>query len=183
MGSFYTNVTLIGAPTKKVVKWLGKHQRQALVASQDRYTVVFDAGAEVQDGSNAALARDLSSEFRCPAIAVTVHDDSVLYLEVFEGGRGVDRYDSSPGYFTWDGEGEPPDPEGGNADELVRIVGTGDGASVEEILRGEYVFENERHRALVEALGLPPLSHRTGYQYLADGEYPPGTDERSFAKA
>jgi hypothetical protein len=183
MGSFYTNVTLIGPPTKKVMKWLGKHNRQALVASEHRYTVVFDAGAEAQDGSNATLARDLSSEFRCPVIAVTVHDDSVLYLDLFEGGRATDRYNSSPGYFTWDGDGELPRPEGGNADELVRLCGAGDRATVEKTLRGEYVFENERHRALAEALELPLLSHGTGYQYLADGEYPPGTDARTFTRA
>lgn len=182
MGSFYTNVTAIGPSAPKVAKWLTKGGRRAFLASDDRCTVVFDAQAEAQDESNAVLARDLSAVFECPVVAVTVHDDSVLLLEAFDRGSQVDRYNSSPGYFTWDGEGEPPRPQGGNAIELLRLCGRGDLRRLEDLLQGEFLFENERHRALIQELGLPIASHGVGYQYLAEGEYPSGTDVRNFTR-
>jgi hypothetical protein len=181
VGSFYTNVTVVGAPAKKITKWLKKEGRRGFVASDNRCTVIFDAQAEKQDGSNAALASDVATAFRCPTIAVTVHDDSVLYFDVYEAGQHIDHYDSAPGYFTWDGEGEPPEPKGGAAGELVRLFDSGDAEKVEEILRGKYDFAPDRHRDLLTELRLSRLSHGCGYDYLAEGDYPPGADATTFS--
>lgn len=182
VGSFYTNVTLVGAPAKKVTRWLSRRGRSGFVASDDRYTVVFDQLAEAQDGTNAALARDLSSEFRCPTVAVTNHDDDVLYVDVYDSGMHVDHYDSAPGYFTWDGEGDPPEPEGGRAVELARLFGADAYENVEEVLRAAYDFEHDRHLALISSLRLSPLAHGAGYDYLAAGDYPPGAVAATFVR-
>ena len=143
--------------------------------------IVFDQLAETQDGTNAMLARDLSAEFRCPAIAVTIHDDDVLYFDVYEMGRQVDHYNSAPGYFTWDGDGDPPAPEGGRTLELARLFGADDPEQVEEVLRNHYDFEHDRHLALLSCLHLSPLAHGAGYDYLNAGEYPPGTSASTFS--
>jgi hypothetical protein len=181
VGSFYTNVTVVGAPAKKITKWLKKEGRRGFVASDSRCSIIFDAQAEKQDGSNGALGRDIATAFRCLTIAVTVHDDSVLYFDVYQGAQHVDHYDSAPGYFTWDGEGDPAEPEGGAAVELVRLFDSGDPEMVEEILRGKYDFDHDRHLALLTQLRLPPLAHGYGYDYLAEGDYPPGADATSFS--
>jgi hypothetical protein len=130
-------------------------------------TVVLDADAEFPV-SLSELAHDLSSEFVCPVLVVVVSHSDVLSYELWHAGELRDRYCSMPHYP------ESGSPEGGNAADLARVMG-GDGcdlAAVERILRVEYangafLFEEERHRALAAALGLPEYAAGFGYRYLA----------------
>src|ERR1700730_1640667 len=139
MGAFYTNVTLALQGTKSS-RGCARKGRSAFVAAEGGRVIVFDARAEAQDGSNAILGKSLSAAFECRALAVTVHDDDILFLAAFEAGSLVDDYNSAPGYFTWDGEGEPPGPSGGSAAELTRLFGANESAPVEAALRGEFDF-------------------------------------------
>jgi hypothetical protein len=48
--------------------------------------------------------------------------------------------------------------------------------------RGPHRFAHERHRALVNALGLPDCAVATGYNYLEEGEFPHGLSGKDFEK-
>src|SRR6187455_1673439 len=98
MGNFYVNYTLRGPEPETVAAALTG--RSAIVTPQDnRSVVVFDAEAESQDlGVFDAVGRRLSTELKCPVLAVLNHDDDVLLYRLFENGRLVDEYNSAPAY-------------------------------------------------------------------------------------
>lgn len=189
MGNFYTNITLRTGDQASVVNALRAGGRDALVSHPEHgCTVVFDSECEEQDLDTLhELADTLSQELRCPALAVLDHDDDVLSVSLHENGRMTDRYDSAPGYFE-SGPGRAP--EGGDAARWCQAFASANVAGVESVLRaasgasggGPYVFEVDRHDALVQALGLPTVAVGTGYNYIEDGEYPPGTSEDSFMR-
>jgi len=138
------------------------------------YTVVLDADSDWGGPSVSELAQDLSAQFACPVLSVAVHDDDVTYYELWNAGEHRDTYDSTPSFSDPEKRGPP---EGGNATELVRLIGREacDEAVVERILRAAhgmggpntYLFEHERHAALIAALGLPDNAAGFGYRYLA----------------
>jgi hypothetical protein len=187
MGSFYTNITLRTSQQASVVSALRSAGRTALVSrSVNNCTMVYDRETEDQDLDTLRdLADSLSETLRCPALAVMNHDDDVLIISLHEDGGLVDEYNSSPGYFDT-GPGEAP--EGGDAKRLCKAFGATDVDAVEAALRAEnaaaggpgFVFETERHEALVNALGLPVIAVSTGFNYLEEGEYPPDTTAESF---
>ena len=116
-----------------------------------------------------------------------VHDDDILLYSLHDNGKRVDEYNSSPAYFDT-GPGEPP--EGGDASVLCRAFGVTSTAGVEEVLHmpngagsGEgYIFESERHHALVEALGIPTFAVQTGYDYIEEGELPDDLAADTFTR-
>jgi len=189
MGSFYTNITLRTTESAAVVAALRSGKRTALVSPPvSGCTVVYDRECEDQDLEVLnGLASSLAATLRCPALAVLVHDDDVLIYTLHEDGELVDEYNSAPEYFE---SGEFGPPEGGDAERLSRVFGGGDVAKAEEVLRAEragdrdegYVFESERHQALVEAIGLPMLAVSTGFNYIEAGELPEGVTEASFTR-
>ena len=173
MGNFYTNVTLYGADRTKALALL-KGRNAAVSPTVREFTVVWDEESELQDERILeALTKRLSYELDCPAWVVLNHDDDVLSYVLFAGGAELDRYNSCPGYF--DGSGS--EPEGGKPTLLAKVFGVESAAkSIEHILRTreEYAFALERHRALIEALGMPSFGVGLGYKYLTNGELPPG---------
>ncbi len=182
MGRFYTNITLKGPPRDTIEATLRGLKRRAIVTPTcDGVTVVFDAASEAQDGQVYELASTLSLDLSCLALAVTNHDDSVLYFRVFEGGQLIDSYDSCPSYFE---DVEPMLPSGGDAALLCRAFARpGNTASIDEILRFDaladgagdrYVFETERHADLVDALGLSRYAVGIGFEAVTAGQLPVG---------
>ena len=99
MGSFYTNVTLVGVDAAPVLDWLDGQGRQAYVAIVGPDLVVYDAAGESQDGSHATLAAELSTIFATKALAALNHDDDILFLQAFDQGTLVGEYNSQPDYF------------------------------------------------------------------------------------
>lgn len=185
MGSFYTNVTLRGPKQSPVAEYLASRNRQVLVSpTVDGITVVWDALTESQDPRLLTnLARELSAQFDCPALAALNHDDDLLWLQLHVDGRLIDEYNSAPGYFG----GQPSAmPEGGNAQALCEAFGAeGATARVKRILHQErdtagYVFASKRHAELAEALGIPAELVTTGYRYLTRGETPTGFEPQDF---
>ena len=63
-------------------------------------------------------------------------------------------------------------------------------SGMEAVLRGPnaaaggegYVFESERHQALVEALGTPTIAVQTGFNYIEEGELPEDVDMDSLTR-
>jgi len=182
VGNFYTNITLRSRDTDRIVTSLTELRRPALVAPpSDGFSVVYDRASEDQDPKVIdEAARHLSARLECAALAVVNHDDDVLWLGLYERGKVVDEYTSAPGYF----DGEERAPEGGDAERLCRAFGAeGRDAEVEAALRvpagseAGFVFEFERHQALVQALGLPLIAVGAGFTYIEEGELPDGVVE------
>jgi hypothetical protein len=187
MGSFYTNITLRTTKQSSVVDALRSARRDAFVSEPvSGCTVVFDSECEDQDIEVLkSLASLLSSELRCPALSVLIHDDDVLIYVLHENGKLVDEYNSAPEYFNTADAGAP---EGGNAQVLCRAFGAhGSVGKVDAALRVSrsdeaFVFETERHEELVNALGLPAIAVSTGYNYIEQGELPEGADDSLFVR-
>ena len=177
MGSFYTNITLRTDRHDDVVEALHDLHRDAFVSAAHKGSiVVFDKKCEDQDvDSLKQLAGALSTRLKCPALGVLNHDDDILMYVLFDSGRLLDEYNSSPGYFD---SGPGDEPEGGDASSLGRAFGVASTSGIEEILHTPnaaghddgYAVESERHQALVEALGLPEVAVQAGYNYLEEGE-------------
>ena len=189
MGSFYTNITLRTDRHDDVVAAVEDLEREAFVSRPDKgCVVVYDSKCEDQDIAELKkLAGALSEKLKCAALAVLVHDDDLLVYSLHDNGKFVDEYNSSPEYFD-SGPGQPP--EGGDATALCRAFGVARTPGVEEVLHmpsgagsGEgYIFESERHEALVAALGTPTIAVHTGYNYIEAGELPEGADDDTFTR-
>jgi hypothetical protein len=181
MGNFYANVTLRTTATGAVAQTLGYLRRRALVApARNDSTVVYDEAIETEGPEELGrLAGELSRRHACPALAVLVADDDVLWYGLYRAGRLHHDYDSNPGYDS----GRRASPKGGDAQGLAEAFGVpARAAELEQVLRapsGEdgYIFEHERHAELVRLLGLPDIAVATGYEYLEDGELPEGLEE------
>jgi hypothetical protein len=189
MGNFYTNITIRTDRHDDVVAALHDLERDAYVSPADKgCVVVFDQETEDQDFEGLKkLAGALSSALRSPALAVLVHDDDILMYSLHEDGKQRDEYNSSPEYFE---SGPGAEPEGGDASALCRAFGVASITGVEEVLHTPrasdgadgYVFEHERHEALVEALRIPTFAIACGFNYLEEGECPEGTTPESFTR-
>jgi hypothetical protein len=189
MGNFYVNMTAKGPNQDEVLATLTKLGRKAFVFPTIRGLTTFcDAQAETQEPRLIEeLARKASRDLGCPILCVLNHDDDVLWYGLYERGEVLDEYDSFPGYF----EGHFNPPKGGDAASLCKLVGATNEETVvgvEAILRKPhnedgYIFEVDRHTALVEAVGLPRFSVGAGYRYLERGELPDGLDRESLKQS
>ena len=177
MGNFYTNITLKCPRREEIISELRRLRRKAFVGpTENGSTVICD---EVCDRQNPValgeLARELSRALRCTTLSVLNHDDHILWYQAHKDGCVVDEYDSTPGYF--DAEAESSAPIGGSAGALCSALDVAERSEqVEPILRrpsfgeGGYSVESQRHRDLVEALGLPAYAVGVGYNHLTGGE-------------
>lgn len=187
MGNFYVNITAKGPKQQDLANYLrGKNSSAFLSPTIAGVTTIYEAGCDRQEFKYiSALTADLSRELTCPALAVVNHDDDWFGYEFYRDGLLDHEYDAWPGYF--DPDVGPAPPAGGNAASLCQAFG-GDVGEVERVLRrghedeGRYVFQIERHDALVKALGLPDLSVGYGYKYLSRGDFPPGHKETDFVR-
>jgi len=179
MGNFYVNYTLRGPEPEVVVTAL--KGRSAIVTPKDKGSVVvFDAEAESQDlGVFDAVGRGLSTELRCPVLAVLNHDDDVLLYRLFDDGELLDDYNSAPAYPT-----PSVAPSGGNAELLCKAFEADNPSAVSAILqkpqRGGpdgYLFAVHRHLALVEALGLSVFAVGAGFSQVSADDAPNGVCE------
>lgn len=65
----------------------------------DGLTIVCESQSESQNLNTwHRVARKLSADLSCPALAVMNHDDSVLVCALYDRGELVDQYDSSPDF-------------------------------------------------------------------------------------
>lgn len=190
MGSFYTNVTLRTEQQPDVVAALRAAGRKALVSQPiNGCVVVYDRESEDQDSKVLnKLAGTLSAKLKCAALAVLIHDDDLLVYALFQDGKLADEYVSWPALFD---DSASESPEGGDAEVLARAFGAESNIDqIESVLRQTragnteegFVFEYERHEALVAALGAPTIAVSTGYNYIEQGELPEDTTEESFTR-
>jgi hypothetical protein len=184
MGASYTNITLHGPDQEQVVQCLTQMHRTAYVSpTVDNYTVVYDRETEDQDAAHLiGLASQLSTAFECPALAVLVHDSDILAYWLFEEGTLADEYDSAPGYF--DGRAGAP-PSGGDPEKLcaafsaegavvgvAQILEAVESKSTQADWSSGYVFAEDIHQDLAQALGMPSFAVSVGYRCLEVGGPP-----------
>ena len=188
----YTNITFAGPTQERLVEVLRRLQWHAYVSpTVDGVTTVFEFASEaLQPEVIRDLAGDLSGAFDCPALAVINQRDSVLSFWLFEGGKQTVAYDSCPSYF-W-GEHLPPAVE--NVMRLCEAFGAPRAAPrVREVLTYDkldpanrqsrrYLSEMERHRDLLDALGLPSQAAGAGFCAIRDGTVPQGFDAEALAR-
>lgn len=179
VGNFYTNITLRGgrATQAAAVELLRSLDREAYVTADDAgVVVVYDAQCEDQDVQILSdLARDLSRELDCVALAALNHDDDLLILELWEQGDGVDEYNSNPAAtsdydaLTEDDEG----PAGGDPEALAELFDVEDRTDgIEAVLTqpGNYTFAFMQHLALAKLLGIPEEFVVAGFNTLSSGD-------------
>ena len=163
MGRFYSNYTLRGPSQPEVASALAG--RSAFVThAHNGCVVVYDEASEAQDFAIIReLGARLSLQLRRPVLAAVVHDDDILFFQLYEGGEVTDDYDSSPGYF--DAEAEPSAPDGGDADRLCAAFGTSNAAEVSAILRkstydDDGPFATDRHAPACHSTRLTTMGSR-----------------------
>ncbi len=170
MGNMYVNFSVKGTGQQQVADTLARAGRRAIVTpSQDGYVVVYDEEADRQVTRQILTVGCLiSRELGYPVLAILNHDEDILCYWLFHGGECVDAYNSDPDLFKED-KGAPPWQDG-NPARLCAILEVGSVVSVEVVLRAHYMFATDRHRQLVQALGLPAWSFGYGYGYVVRGE-------------
>jgi len=187
MGSFYTNVTLRTEQQPSVVAAL--KGREAYVSQPvNGCIVVYDRESEDQSKALPKLAGTLSAKLKCAALAVLIHDDDLLEYTLYQDGKLADKYVSWPAFLD---DSASESPEGGDAEVLARAFGAESNIDqIESVLRQTragnrdegFIFEYERHEALVAALGIPTIAVSTGFNYIEQGELPEDTTEASFTR-
>jgi hypothetical protein len=173
MGNFYVNYTVRSSDTAALYDAL-RGRAAAMTPIDNQCIVVFDKTSEsVEPSAVALLAQRLSQATNAPVLAALVYDDDVLMLFLCEHGMLKDSYCSNPD-FTGDVEQK----WAGDAVKLAAAFGVNETERIDRILRKSpsdedgYVFETDRHAALVAALGLPTAAVGYGYGYASQGELP-----------
>ena len=168
MGAFYDSLAS-RAPREVVLDVVGRAYAAALVGPTRRgWTIAAPDGDGRLDDHLADVALELSRT--APVLCTTVHDDDILLLQAYDGGRLVATYDSSPDYF---GTGEAG-PDVSQLDGLARVLGVTDVAALRDVLTGDHALETDRLAAAAPLLGLPAYVVLFGYDYAVDGDLPPG---------
>jgi hypothetical protein len=181
MGLFYANLTVYPPHREALLDTLRRLNRTAFTSpTVDGYTVVFDQDNDNQDFDDIQrLGCEVTGGLSCAGLAAVLHDDDVLYLWLFRDGEVQDHYNSLPQYF--DPKAEPGPPIGGNGKLFCEAFDRAEHhEQVERLLRAnllkaelpEIPGELERHRAIAEELGIPPLVAGLGYGAIAAGYLP-----------
>ncbi|MEO5840631.1 MAG: hypothetical protein ABIQ73_09715 [Acidimicrobiales bacterium] len=165
MGSFYSNVVVFGAAEAAVI---GACRAPAFVAGADEIVTVFEKGDD--DGSDPINGR-LSAALGCVTLHVSVHDSELFSYSVYVRGDLVaSGVIPDPAQYFGEEFGFHPKIEPADPARLVAALGRGDVDDVAAAFEHDFVFAEERHGAMLVALGLPTTSSGLGYHYLRKGD-------------
>ena len=168
-----------------VAEWLTKNNKEAFVfpATHGGLVTVYAEECTEQDPQVLGnLTAVLTKELKCAGLTVLNHDDDFLLYELYKEGLLVDKYISPPFFEPGDEEDSVIDEEDdvdiewksnrGDAVTLCAVMGTVDATETVQAVLGstDYVFQTERHKALVEAMGLPDNSAGLGFLNLLHDE-------------
>lgn len=194
MGNFYSNITIRDTRQAEIAQYLANRGYTTAVAPPlGDFTVVF---VEISMAQNArSISAFLSRELGAPALAVGNADDDMLELDLYDSGKlrtslDIGSYDDDlvlPRPLKWlvkwianiikNRRRRFVTPRVMATELCASMRPEADRNVLESILTGKnYKFEMERHAAIVELLGLPDTAIATGYEYLRQGEWPPGLD-------
>lgn len=178
MGLSYANLTVYLARRPALLTQLRRLRRVGFVSpTRSRYTVVFERSMDDQNTAYIeSFGAALTSVLKCAAVAVTLHDDDVLRIWLFNKGRIRDRYNSLPSYFDTDAEPSPP--SGGDAKLLCKTFERlYCEQRIQQLLRAnlpngdlpEVPGELERHAAITSELEMPREAVGLGYSAIREG--------------
>jgi hypothetical protein len=171
MGSFYANVTVIGAgvdAVKEVLAGSGAH-----LAAVGDDVVVFAPGHQEPLGDEVAAT--VAAALGVPAVDVAVFDSDFAVIHVLGVHGEIAASATAPpnGAEIMGEMGAPPDQIPGlgvstadTAAALVAAVGRGDVAKVKHALEADNVFAEESHHAIYAALDLPTVGVGWGHRTL-----------------
>lgn len=188
MGHFYTSITLVDVEQEPLASFFRQRNRTAVITPcVNGITVVFDAESESQDQEVlTSLAARLSEAFAKPAFAVLNHDDDVLMLWLFTGKKMAAGYNSMTLFYDGEDAHEAIDACAGK---LAAAFGAEQSLEkVRAVLKAPaggadgYILALDRHRALLEALGLPTFSAGFGFNYLGQGAVPGDIDPNKLVR-
>jgi hypothetical protein len=163
VGAFYSSVMVLDSDPERIAAVCS---RPAYMVSDERVTVVFAAaddegGGDISEGS-------LSAAVNAVTLSVLVHDSDLLALMIHRGGEMLLQgcVPDPAEYFGMDDD-EPLQELTGSA--IVSLLGRGDARAVDSALSDEDASAEDRHEAVLSALGLPIWSVGFGYRYLDAG--------------
>lgn len=170
MGSFYANVTVVGAGLDAVREVLAGTGAHLAMVGDD--VVVFSPGHEEPLGDELAVR--LATALGVPVVDVAVFDSDFALIHVIDAAGEIAAAATAPpngaeimGEMAGDPDAAPGHgvPTAETAAALVAAVGRGDAAKVKHALEADNVFADESHHGIFEGLGLPTVGvgwgHRT----------------------
>lgn len=178
MSTNYTNITLYGPNQDEVRAWCVEHGVSGYVSPmQDNITVLYEntlgEHADHPKPLEPLLARGaaLSAALMCPALVNVVADDNMYMYVLYLDGQMRDNYMS----YT-----DKP-PANGNPAVLADLFDAQDDVKrIRAAMRRESVLSaTERHKELMDALGVPPMMIDMGFDYLEEGEKPHGVEDNN----
>lgn len=160
MGAFYSSVTVFGTDWETIAQVC---DRPAFIVTDTDTTVVFseaddEGGGDLPEGA-------LSAALGAVTLSVMVHDSDLLALFVHRDGELIVQGcvpDPDEYFGTESGEGSGAL----SGAVLVSALGRGDAAALDMALANDVTFAEERHAAMLRALGLPTWSVGFGYRYI-----------------
>jgi hypothetical protein len=175
MGGSYGNITVKGVTQDAVVEAL-RGRRAIVTPNLHGCVVVFTHYYDDESADDVrTVTSELTLETGSAALAIIVHDDDILWYYLYQNGNQTGTYCSNPFYF--DLTGRTGGPTGGDAGKLCAAFGVNLQKEVETVLRQSndaagFVFQTERHEALVKLLGLPPISVGNALESFIRGDLP-----------
>jgi len=118
MGSFIANLHVRDAAPHAVIealKSLNVGPAYVRGSPAEGWISIFPQAAFQDEDGLSELAHALSNRLQRPVIAFIIHDSDILLYLLVDAGKQLDRYNSTPGYFS--GENLPP--EGGQPEVLA----------------------------------------------------------------
>ncbi|MBL8099431.1 MAG: hypothetical protein JNK81_09625 [Anaerolineales bacterium] len=177
----------------RVLEFLEKENRTAFVSpQQEKFVVIYDKESEDQDQKVIIdITRKLSKALGCSTFSSLVHDGDVFCYWLFENGKLVDEYNSTPDYFESETD-QPVAPIGGNAKKLCSAFHKEE--SLSEVTRifeiakdtalnlsndiNDDLIGEEIHIELVKTLDMPLFAAEIGY-YTIENNYLPSEFKKS----
>ena len=153
--------------------------------AEGKYTVIYPELMQFASPSLQDIWARVSKKLKVAIIVTSVYDDDTLQYELWKNGELVDHYESDPSAMG--DESKPDTPQGGNPNLLCATYHCTDESKIKTILYlshidKKYVFETDRHKDLAASLGLPGISVGYGYEYINQGEIPPGLTKSQLVK-
>ena len=140
------------------------------------WVALYDEAAAGAEGGLATLAALASESLSVPAFSAMVHDSDVLYLELFDRRKCIDRYDSHPGYFGERVSKKKRQALVGSPDKWTPLLAAG---HTQDELRAAWSAEDlfaERTLARTcELVGCDPARAAVGFRYVDPARLPEGT--------
>jgi hypothetical protein len=149
-----------------------------VLPAKNGWVSLYDERSSQQDDERIRdLAKNLSKDLKTPAIAFMVHDSDIACYWLYDSGKLLDEFNSSPDYFDDDGGTGAP-ASGGKTTVLIRFCRPGvTEEQLAEILHDDPTFAESIVERLVDALGIDPGRALADYRDGGGGPDEDGDDE------